>query len=565
MFSVLRSGLLLVPCLLLAGLCDGQAVAGPQGARLVSHNNTLDEASSANPASGTENTITQVSPSLKASIPAITVLRDAVSLYRRGNLAAAIEKYRLILRADPSSPEGHAGIARIYLKQGNVGEASQTVRDGLKFSNSPDLRAALGEIYFRQGKIPEAEQEWLNVVKSGSPNGRAYLGLARVQNALSLYGQGKVMIDKARALNAIDPDIELNWNMTLPLAERIRRLESYLASPEGGAADDRAKGQDYLDYLKMLQEAPQGSCRFSNPLTETEMALVRLLADPEHLRGYGLRVNLNGRKSTLMLDTGASGILIGRKVAEKAGIIPIAATRIGGVGDGGASTGYIGRAGVIKIGGLEIHDCPVRVLDKRAFLEDEGVIGTDIFEQFLVNIDFSHEKLRLTPLPARPDDAGPSAIAVTAITPAFRDAYVSQEMRSYTKVYRFRHYLLVPTKVGRAADKLFLLDTGGFVSQITPAFARQITRLSADSERIVKGISGSVNQVYSAEKTVLEFGNLRREDQDLTAFDLSSASQSVGTEIAGTLGFETLRGLNIKIDYRDGLVRFDSELVSNRP
>ena len=561
MFSLLRSGLFLVPCLLFTSLCNSQAVAGPQTSSLVSRSTALDEVPSANPAGATENTISSVSPSLKAAIRAADVLGDALSLYRRGNLVAAIEKYRLILRADPSSPEAHAGIARIYLKQGNVDEASQTVRDGLKFSDSPDLRVALGEVYFRQGKIPEAEQEWLNVVNAGSPNGRAYLGLSRVQNARSLYGQGKVMVDKAREFNVVDPDIELNWNMTLPLSERIRHLESYLASPEGSVADDRAKSQDYLDYLKMLQRAPQGTCQVSNPLTKIETPLVALQADPEHLRGYGVKANLNGRKSTLMLDTGASGILISRKTAEKAGIIRIAAARIGGVGDGGTSTGYIGMASVIKIGDLEIHDCPVMVLDKRSVLEDEGVIGTDIFEQFLVNIDFPNEKLRLFPLPTQPE-AGQSAAAAS---PVLRDAYTSQEMKSYTKVYRFRHYLLVPTKVGRVADKLFLLDTGGLVSQITPAVAREITRLTADSGRIVKGITGSVNQVYRAEKTALQFGNLRQEDQDLTAFDLSSASQSVGIEISGTLGFETLRGLNIKIDYRDGLVHFDSELASNRP
>ncbi|MGB7133005.1 MAG: hypothetical protein WBD59_19490, partial [Candidatus Sulfotelmatobacter sp.] len=74
----------------------------------------MDEVPSANPAGATENTISSVSPSLKAAIRAADVLGDALSLYRRGNLVAAIEKYRLILRADPSSPEAHAGIARFY-------------------------------------------------------------------------------------------------------------------------------------------------------------------------------------------------------------------------------------------------------------------------------------------------------------------------------------------------------------------------------------------------------------------------------------------------------------------
>jgi hypothetical protein len=37
---------------------------------------------------------------------------------------------------------------------------------------------------------------------------------------------------------------------------------------------------------------------------------------------------------------------------------------------------------------------------------------------------------------------------------------------------------------------------------------------------------------------------------------MSNISHSVGTEISGTLGFNLLSMLDIKIDYRDGLVDF---------
>jgi hypothetical protein len=130
-------------------------------------------------------------------------------------------------------------------------------------------------------------------------------------------------------------------------------------------------------------------------------------------------------------------------------------------------------------------------------------------------------------------------------------------MKSYTQVYRFSHFLLVPTAVGNVPGKLFLLDTGAFDNHITPAAAREVTHVHADSDTTVKGLSGSVNKVYRADKAILQFGHLRRENQDLVAFDLSNISEHTGTEISGTLGFTLLWLLDIKIDYRDGLVDFD--------
>ncbi len=39
-------------------------------------------------------------------------------------------------------------------------------------------------------------------------------------------------------------------------------------------------------------------------------------------------------------------------------------------------------------------------------------------------------------------------------------------------------------------------------------------------------------------------------------FDLSSLSRNTGTEVSGMLGFQLLGKLQVKIDYRDGLVDF---------
>ncbi|SPF49881.1 exported hypothetical protein [Candidatus Sulfotelmatobacter kueseliae] len=105
-------------------------------------------------------------------------------------------------------------------------------------------------------------------------------------------------------------------------------------------------------------------------------------------------------------------------------------------------------------------------------------------------------------------------------------------------------------------SKLFLLDTGSLVNFISPAAAREVTKVHGDSDVTVEGISGRVEKVYTANKAVLQFGHLRQENQDITAFDTTPISDDIGTEVSGFLGFVMLRMLEIKIDYRDALVDF---------
>jgi tetratricopeptide (TPR) repeat protein len=493
---------------------------------------------------------------LNVGLPGGDLLGAAALLYRAGNLGSALDKYKAILEGSPNSPQAYAGLARIYLKQGNVEGAADTVNKGLALSDSDDLRIALGEIYFRRGQIPEAEREWMNLVNSGAANGRAYLGLARLSNALSLSAQGKVMIDKARALDPVDPDIEVEWNNSLPLGDRIGRLEKYLKSPAGAQAKDRADGQHYLDYLKTLANTP-GSCQLVQPRDSAEFPLLRILADAEHVRGYGIQVSVNGRKANLMLDTAANGILISHRLAEKARLTKITETSIRAVGDGGESGAYAAIASSVKIGDLEFRDCPVRVLENRSMVNEEGLIGADFFEQFLMNLDFQEQRLHLSALPKRAQDGLDQLTGST--TRELKERYVPREMDSYVRAYRFGSYLLIPTQVGEVRDKLFVLDTGGLKSQITPVAAQQITRLRGVSDTTVTGINGTVKNVYSADNIPLQFGNLPRQSRSLLSFDLTPVSNGLGTEISGILGFDLLQSLDIKIDYRDALVDFQYE------
>jgi Tfp pilus assembly protein PilF len=524
------------------------------------------------------------SPSAQPKVESSDTLGEGLALERKADFDAAIKKYQQLLEEKPKSPDAYAGLTRVYLDKQDVKQAYETVTKGLQVNDSWPVRVALGEIYFRQGKIPEAEREWADVINSGHQSARAYLGIARVRWAIQMNKSAKLMIDKAHELSPNDPDIERDWAATLPLNERIQHFETFLAGANNLDKDRHENLERYLAYLKELSKQHDSPCRLVSKVHHTETPLVRLLIDPTHLRGYGLAVELNGTRTNIMLDTGASGIVVKRSTASRAGITKLTETKIGGIGDKGLKDAYIGTADSIRIGELEFQNCPVEVIESRSVAGEDGLIGADVFENFLVDIDFPNEKLKLSELPQRPgeesaplalkneedDNSGDQQTASTADASGTnakdattkakfsgpQDRYIAPEMQSYTRVYRFGHDLLVPTSIGDVPNKLFLIDTGSLTNLISPAAAREVTKVHGDSDTILSGINGSVKKVYSADNAVLQFGHLRQKNQDMTAFDMSRISEDHGTEVSGFFGFVLLRFLDIKIDYRDGLVDF---------
>jgi predicted aspartyl protease len=249
-----------------------------------------------------------------------------------------------------------------------------------------------------------------------------------------------------------------------------------------------------------------------------------------------------------MIDTGASGILINSRAADRAGLHRIAAMKFGGVGDSGLQQGYRALAESVRVGSVEFQDYVVDVSDKKAVADEDGLIGMDVFSHFLVTLDFYKQELRLDPLPRH---------QAKAVEDEPEDREIAPELQSFSPVFRFGHGLLIPTKVSDSKAVLFLIDTGAGSTLISPDFARQVTKVRGEDLVKMKGLSGNVKNVYTADRAVLEFGGYRQNNFDVIAFDLSKISKSFGTEVSGVLGFPALQLFVMKIDYRDGLVRFD--------
>ena len=535
----------------------------------------------------------EAKPPATAQPDPTAILLDAKALYRKGSFDQSLARYNEVLKADPHSGDAYAGIVRCYLKQDKVHDADDALRKGLQADPArPDLKVAEGELLFRQGQIPEAGALFNEVITTPPspaephvpPNARAYLGAALVAGSSAMYAREHILVTRAHAIDPSDPDIQKEWIQTQSTAEQIKLLGDYLGQTTNDDAETRRTLKERLDFLKASQFAQSGRCHLVSDVTSTDTNLMPIQSRSGNAQGTGLQVTINGQDSRLLLDTGASGILINSKLASQAGLKPVSDIRMTGVGDKPDIQGHIAYADSVRIGKLEFQNCQVHVVDRLQTAAD-GIIGADVFSQFLIEMDFPSSRLRLSQLPPRPgetpskaalktsdeeptlepdakpapDSAGAAGAGSTQSSPStarYQDRYVAPEMHSYVQTFRLGHMLLVPTKINEGPDKLFLLDSGSFDNTIALDAAQEVTKIHRAPRIEVKGINGEVKKVYVADRVVLDFGHLRQTVPNMVAIDMSRVSRQAGTEVSGTLGMVMLRLLKIRLDYRDALADF---------
>jgi predicted aspartyl protease len=303
-----------------------------------------------------------------------------------------------------------------------------------------------------------------------------------------------------------------------------------------------------------------------------------MMRDANRIRAFGLDVKFNDHNARLQIDTGASGLVISRSVANRAGLKQFSRMETGGIGSEGRKAAYTAFADDIKIGSLEFRDCQVDVIDQRNVVDSDGLIGMDVFSRFLITLDYPMRKLLLASLPKRPEDTAPLKPTLETTTgegdddssapdetqssaprpapPGPRDRYVAPEMKDWIHVYRIGHNLLLPASLNSSKQKMFILDTGAFSTTISPEVAREVTKVHANDNIKVHGISGEVDKVYTADSITFQFANVSQKVQDVVAFATPSISKSLNMEISGFIGYTALSQMTINIDYRDGLMKF---------
>jgi predicted aspartyl protease len=505
---------------------------------------------------------------------------EAEQAFLHGDYDHAVILYQAQLQQTPNDPALTASLSQVFLRQQKIKEAGDLVRAALAQNpKSVILLTALGEVQYREGTPWLAGATANDAMKLDACYPQLRLLNARIQRLTSYYASAAKEIAAAHTLDPYDPRIRRSWLDTLPVKERITELEAYL-STGGGDDPETLKGLHfYLEYLKRQLVEPHKACRLVSETETAAIVFAPILRDATHTRAFGLDVKFNGHNARLQIDTGASGLLVSRSVAEHAGLKEFSPMEVGGIGSEGRKAAYTAYADDITIGSLEFRDCQVRVIDQRNVVDNDGLIGMDVFAHFLITLDYPMRKLLLAPLPRRPDDTTPvkptlettdrendndEPVPATVTQPSApkaassgpRDRYIAPEMKDWTHVYRIGHNLLVPTSLNDSPPKMFILDTGAFSTTISPEVAREVTKVHSDDTVKVHGISGKVDTVYRADSITFRFANISQKVEDVVAFATPAISKNLNMEVSGFIGYTALAQMTISIDYRDGLMKF---------
>jgi tetratricopeptide (TPR) repeat protein len=463
----------------------------------------------------------------------------AEAAYREAKYESAESLYQQALLQNPNDQDLNLALVHTLLHESRISDAATRANKAVaEEPRSAGALSALAEVQLRQGQPWLASQTLDSVAAANPCYPRAHLIRSRIFRIDSMYASERAELQAAYQIDPSDPDIQHAWRHTVNPANDIQRIEDSLAAINNLDPDIRAKAQASASSMLSLLSENSQTCQSAPITAPVTLPLIPAYENVKQISAYKLAVDLPKGKAKLTVDTAASGLYIGRALAE---------TNSFQHAEGApANTVQVDN---LQIGPLQFRNCMVGV-SETAFPDGvEGFIGTDVFAPYLITLNFSETKLEVEPLP-RPPGEEKGALP--------GDRYFAPDMRGYTPVYHKNQYLLVPVMLNKKDRRLFVLDTGIRVSTMTSEVAHSISNTRVNFTNPVKTVSGSTLQIYR-DSFDLQFANLSLDRQGhILEFDPSAVDQNAGMEVAGMLGFDILHSLVMHIDYRDGLVKFDS-------
>ncbi len=490
---------------------------------------------------------------------------DADTALLAGDYAKAEELYKAELAKQAGDADSQLGLIHALLREQKVDEAAEAVKSAMqKTPNSAALVTARGEVEFRKGELWLVEATVREAAKIDPCNARTRLLFAKLLEASSRYATAKQQTVLAHQFDPADPEITLAWIRTLPLAQRVTEMDGLLAGPNGN--DQMTAGYLKNELARWKEEAagPVHECKLVAGSAPAEIEMVRLSRGPYAPPVPGMEATLNGISVRLSIDTRNAGITLFRPGANMAKVTRVGtATQMGFMG----KQTYMAVADSVKIGGLEFKDCAVTVVEADSPSDDGvGMIGMDIFSNYLVTVDFPMRKVGLAPLPARPGAGAETAALETfagdydplASSASQFDRLLPAELKDYSQIYRIGHDLLLPTAIsGEKAGapgveniKLFVPDEGAPVTNIERKAAEEVTKVYEDTHQEFGN-----QKVFVANQVGFNFVKLAQKINGVPIADTGLVSAIDGTEIGGSIGSLTLTQFTLHIDYRDGLMK----------
>jgi Tetratricopeptide repeat/Aspartyl protease len=471
---------------------------------------------------------------------------DPLAIYKSGDYARALPLLQDAVGKNPKNAVLQAELLSALVFQGRVDEAADVAdEDAQNFPQSPDVLAARGELAFYMGDMPQAESLFKAALKLDGQHARAAYGLSKLHRAASNFRTARLLSFGAYQSDPDDGLIALTYSRYLVGEKRQEFLPEFMKN-HPWFYPRLVQMEESSNELRQELEGRK-SFELDGSREETTVPLFYLHDGPSVV-GLGIHLTIEGGKRlSLMLDTGASGILLSQSAIDRAGLKHVGSGQVGGIGDKGMRNTFMSVAETCTIGVLKYKTCIFGATEgkKRAVEAEDGLFGTDFFSGYLITVDFQRSALHLVPLPERQP------------SPQGYDRTPLPQEQGFTPIFRFGHHLYVSTIVNRKATGLFLIDTGSNFSCIDNTFARLTTKIHGNQYVRVKGVSGTVRDVFEADKAELQFGRFRQNNLGLTSINLNNMPEHQEVRMSGILGIQVLPLFRLTLDYRNGLVNFD--------
>jgi hypothetical protein len=241
-----------------------------------------------------------------------------------------------------------------------------------------------------------------------------------------------------------------------------------------------------------------------------------------------------GRELSLILDTGATGIVLNASAGSEMKLRFLGAAVLSGFGSAKPGVTRIARAESLETGELKIGNLLLNVSASDLTREADGWIGLDVFRHFLIRLDAPAHTLELTPFAEQAQSDNPARLTCA-------DCLQS---------YRLGNLLLLRGTINGHGNGHFILDSGSPYSMVSRKLLTEGGRPATFA-----GAQGAQDVRVPSAPVTVRLGNLHLMDFEYAILDTSEISSRNGTEIAGAIGFSLLRNLTLTVDYRNGMVK----------
>lgn len=280
---------------------------------------------------------------------------------------------------------------------------------------------------------------------------------------------------------------------------------------------------------------------------EVDMAMIGELSSRQPF----VTLSLNGTRSErFLLDSGASGIYLTRKTAEKLRLKPIGKTQVRGFGDLGSHQEEVVLLESLVLGEMKIKNIPAAVMLNLPW--NFGVLGLPILgKAAAVELDFKRKRLRLLPY-------SPAAQEDQKLDPA----KLSLPFRN------LKGKIVIEVLINDSPCNA-VVDTGSYGTLLFQPALDKIKGLTVIPRGAYYrghardgGLSGLTGDFYVVKGVRIGFAGhefsrpVVHHGEEIRAYKMDFF-QSSDIQIHALLGMSHLSHFNLRINYRDSLLTFE--------